>query len=231
MQAMDLALPVAWLPLPEIIWIDLLLSGDNAVVVALACRALPERQRTWGILLGSGAAIALRAIFTLLVVELLDMPFVKIAGGVLLLWIAIKLAGGEASQNQQLQPAVSLGSAIRMIVVADAVMSLDNIMAIAAAAKGSELLILFGLALSIPLIIFGSTLVMALFNRFPVLIWAGAALLGWIAGDLLSSDPVLTAWLRPRWPDFDIWDGPAGAAFVAMVAWLGHWRAAARKLR
>ena len=218
---MDLALPVAWLPLPEIIWIDLLLSGDNAVVIGLACRALPDRQRTLGIILGSGAAIALRGVFTLLLVELLGRPFVKIAGSLLLLWIAIKLAGGEASQKRQIQPAVSLGSAIRMIVVADAVMSLDNMMAIAAAAKGSGLLILFGLTLSIPLIIFGSTLVLALLDRFPVFIWAGAALLGWIAGGLLCSDPVLAAWLRPRWPDFDIWDGPAGAALVLLIAWLG----------
>jgi len=218
---MELALPVAWLPLLEIIWINIILSGDNAVVIALACRALPDRQRTLGIILGSCAAVALRAFFTLLVVELLAMPFVKMAGGLLLLWIAIKLGGGEVSQKQQIRPAASLGSAIRVIAVADTVMSLDNIMAIAAAAKGSDLLILFGLALSIPLIIFGSTLVLALLDRFPVFIWAGAALLGWIAGGLLCSDPVLAAWLRPRWPDFDIWDGPAGAALVLLIAWLG----------
>jgi len=175
---MDLALPAAWLPLLEIIWIDILLSGDNAVVIALACRSLPKRQRMLGITLGSGAAIALRVLFTLLVVELLDLPFVKIAGGILLFWIAIKLAGEEEPQKKPVGPAVTLWSAIRIIVVADAIMSLDNMMAIAAAAKGSKLLILFGLALSIPLIIFGSALVLALLNRFPVLVWAGAALLG-----------------------------------------------------
>jgi YjbE family integral membrane protein len=221
---MDLALPAAWLPLLEIIWIDILLSGDNAVVIALACRSLPKRQRMLGITLGSGAAIALRVVFTLLVVELLDLPFVKIAGGILLFWIAIKLAGEDEPQKKPVGPAVTLWSAIRIIVVADAIMSLDNMMAIAAAAKGSKLLILFGLALSIPLIIFGSALVLALLNRFPVLVWAGAVLLGWIAGDLLCSDPVLATWLRPRWPSYDSWDGAAGAAFVSVIALLGHWR-------
>ena len=225
---MDLALPAAWLPLLEIIWIDILLSGDNAVVIALACRSLPRRQRMLGITLGSGVAIALRVVFTLLVVELLGLPFVKIVGGILLLWIAIKLASEEEPQKKPVRPAVSLWSAIRIIAVADAVMSLDNMMAIAAAAKGSKLLILFGLALSIPLIIFGSALVLALLNRFPMLVWAGAGLLGWIAGDLLCSDPVLAGWLRPRWLDYDSWDGPAAAALVLVIPLLGRWRRAER---
>jgi len=227
---MDLALPASWLPLLEIIWINLLLSGDNAVVIALACRSLPDRQRMWGILLGSGAAVMLRAVFTLLVVELLDWPFVKLAGGLLLAWIAIKLTSEDAPHKKQVSPAISLGSAIRIIVVADAVMSLDNMMAIAAAARGSELLILFGLALSIPLIIFGSTLVVALIQRFPALVWAGAAMLGWIAVDLLCDDPVLASWLSPRWPSYDSWDGPAGAVFVLVIAMLGR-RWAAREQR
>jgi YjbE family integral membrane protein len=193
----------AWLPLLEIIWIDILLSGDNAVVIALACRPLPGRQRTLGILLGSGVAIALRVVFTLLVVEMLDLPFVKLAGGVLLALIAIRLAGEEEPHKKQVRPAVTLWSAIRIIVVADVVMSLDNMMAIAAAAKGSKLLILFGLTLSIPLIFFGSTFVLALLARFPVLVGAGAALLGWIAGDLLWSDPALATWPRPCWPGIE----------------------------
>ena len=151
-------MPAAWLPLLEIIWIDLLLSGDNAVVIALACRSLPKRQRMLGITLGSGVAIALRVVFTLLVVELLGLPFVKIVGGILLFWIAIQLASEDEPQKKPVREAASLWSAIRIIVVADAIMSLDNMMAIAAAAKGSKLLILFGLALSIPLIIFGSAL-------------------------------------------------------------------------
>jgi YjbE family integral membrane protein len=140
-------------------------------------------------------------------------------GGVLLLWIAVRLAGAEEPQKE-VRPANTLWSAIRIIAVADAVMSLDNMIAVAAAARGSKLLILLGLALSIPLLVFGSTLVLALFNRFPILVWAGAVLLGWIAGNLIGTDPDLAAWLRVRWPGFDTWDGPVGAAFVAVTAWL-----------
>jgi YjbE family integral membrane protein len=216
---MDPVTTAFWLPLLEIIWIDILLSGDNAVVIALACRSLPEGQRTLGVILGSGAAVALRVVFTVLVVELLGLPFVKIAGGVLLLWIGVWLAREEAPRKE-IRPANTLWSAIRIVAVADAVMSLDNMVAVAAAAKGSKLLILIGLALSIPLLVFGSTLVLALLNRLPVLVWAGAVLLGWIAGNLIGSDPDLAAWLRVRWPGFDIWDGPAGAAFVPVIAWL-----------
>jgi YjbE family integral membrane protein len=172
-------------------------------------------------MLGSGAAVALRVVFTVLVVELLGLPFVKIVGGVLLLWIAVRLAGAEEPQKE-VRPANSLWSAIRIIAVADAVMSLDNMIAVAAAAKGSKLLILLGLALTIPLLVFGSTLVLALLNRFPILVWAGAGLLGWIAGNLIGADPDLAAWLRVRWPGFDTWDGPAGAAFVPVIAWLGR---------
>ncbi|MGH6847009.1 MAG: TerC family protein [Methylocella sp.] len=208
-----------WLPLLEIIWINILLSGDNAVVIALACRSLPGRQRMLGIALGSGAAVALRVVFTVFVVELLSLPFVKIAGGVLLLWIAVRLVV-EEEPEKEIKPANTLWSAIRIIAVADIVMSLDNMVAVAAAAKGSILLILFGLALSIPLIVFGSTLLLALLTRFPALVWAGAGLLGWIAGDLIGTDPGLAAWLRVRWPGFEAWDGAAGAVFVLAIAWL-----------
>jgi YjbE family integral membrane protein len=216
---MSVAAPAFWLPLLEIIWIDILLSGDNAVVIALACRSLPEGQRRLGVILGSGAAVALRVVFTVLVVELLGLPFVKIVGGVLLLWIAVSLAFAEQPEKE-IAPANTLWSAIRIIAVADAVMSLDNMIAVAAAAKGSKLLILLGLALTIPLLVFGSTLVLALLTRFPILVWAGAALLGWIAGNLIGADPDLAAWLRVRWPGFDTWDGPAGAVFVTVIAWL-----------
>jgi YjbE family integral membrane protein len=216
---MDPVTTAFWLPLLEIIWIDILLSGDNAVVIALACRSLPEGQRTLGIVLGSGAAVALRVVFTVLVVELLGLPFVKILGGVLLLWIGVRLAGVEEPEKE-IKSASTLWPAIRIIVVADAVMSLDNMVAVAAAAKGSILLILLGLALSIPLIIFGSRLVLALLTRFPILVWAGAGMLGWIAGDLIGADPDLAAWLRVRWPGFDNWDGPAGAVLVPAIAWL-----------
>ena len=218
---MDPVTTAFWLPLLEIIWINILLSGDNAVVIALACRSLPEGQRKLGVIFGSGAAVALRVVFTVLVVELLGLPFVKIAGGVLLLWIGVRLAAAEEPQKE-IAPASTLWSAIRIVAMADAVMSLDNMMAVAAAAKGSKLLILLGLALSIPLIVFGSTLALALLNR--VLVWAGAVLLGWIAGDLIGTDPDLAAWLRVRWPGFD--DGPAGAAFAPVIAWLRRRRKA-----
>lgn len=211
-----------WLSLLEIIWIDILLSGDNAVVIALACRSLPEQQRTLGIVLGTGVAAALRVVFTILVVELLDLPFVKIVGGILLMWIAIKLADEEEGQKEIAPASTTLWSAIWIIAVADAVMSLDNMMAVAAAAKGSKLLILVGLALSIPLLFVGSTLVLALLNRFPIFVWAGAGLLGWIAGDLIGADPSLAAWLSVHWPTFDFWDGPAGAVAVLVIAWLQH---------
>ncbi|QBR72215.1 tellurium resistance protein TerC [Beijerinckiaceae bacterium] len=218
---MDFSTTAFWLPLLEIIWIDILLSGDNAVVIALACRSLPDGQRKAGIVLGSSAAVALRVVCTFLVVELLALPFVKVGGGLLLLWIAIRLVGEEAPEKA-IKPANTLWSAIRIIVVADAVMSLDNMMAVAAAAKGSKLLILLGLALSIPFIIFGSTLLLPLFNRFPILIWAGAALLGWVAGDLIGADPEIEVWLRPRLPNFELWCAAAGAFFVMLVGWLGN---------
>ncbi|MGH7486238.1 MAG: TerC family protein [bacterium] len=216
---LDLVTPAFWLQLLEIIWINILLSGDNAVVIALACRSLPERQRTLGVIFGSGAAIAFRVVFTIFIVELLDLPFVKIAGGVLLLWIGVRLAV-EEEPEKEIKRANTLWSAIRIIAAADAVMSLDNMLAVAAAAKGSMLLILLGLALSIPLIVFGSRLMLALLNRFPILVWAGAGLLGWIAGDLIGADPELAPWLRARWPGFEALDGPAGAALVLVIAWL-----------
>ncbi|MCI0600632.1 MAG: YjbE family putative metal transport protein, partial [Beijerinckiaceae bacterium] len=159
--------------------------------------------------------------FTLLVVELLTVPFLKIAGGVLLLWIACKLAAPE-EHHREIAPAKTLWSAVRTIAIADAVMSLDNMVAVAAAAKGSKLLILFGLALSIPLLIFGSTFLLALINRFPVLVWAGAGLLGWIAGELIGSDPNLAKWLHPHWPGYEAWSGAAGAALVLAYTGLHH---------
>lgn len=184
---MSLDLSSFLIPILEITWIDIVLSGDNAVVIALACARLPEKQRTAGIALGTTAAIGLRALFTLLFVELLALPFIKLAGGILLLWIAVKLARDERSRKP-VSPAVSILAAIWLIVVADAVMSLDNMIAVAAAAKGSVFLVVFGLALSVPLIIFGSTLLSTLFARFPILILAGAALLGFIGGELIGRE-------------------------------------------
>lgn len=224
---MDTAEPAFWLPILQIVWIDTLLSGDNAVVIALACRSLPAEQRKLGIVLGSCAAIALRIAFSLLLAELLGLPFIKIIGGVVLLWIAIRLAGPEEFKAD-IPPAEALWSAIRIIAMADAIMSLDNMLAIVAVAKGSTLLIFFGLAFSIPFLIGGSAIILALLNRFPILIWAGAILLGWVAGDLIGSDSALPASVGAP---FAAWGGVAGAALAAAAAALRRWHRGAAKER
>ncbi|MCA3599595.1 MAG: TerC family protein [Methylobacterium sp.] len=183
-------------PLFKIIWIDLLLSGDNAVVIALACRALPPEQRRMGMILGAGAAIGLRIIFAIFITYLLNVPFLKVVGGLLLLWIGVKLAVGEDEDAHSVESSDNLWRAVRTIAIADAVMSLDNVLAIAAAAGGNIWLFVFGLLLSIPLIIFGSQLLSTLIDRFPVIVWGGAALLGWIAGEMLVTDPIVMDWIK-----------------------------------
>lgn len=193
---MDFSSPVFWVSLLQIIWIDLLLSGDNAVVIALACRSLPEKQRKWGILLGAGAAVGLRIIFALVVSYLLGIPFLKVVGGLLLFWIALKLILDQEGGEHHVESADSLWKAVRTIAIADAVMSLDNVVAIAAAARGHAELFIFGLLLTIPLIIFGSQLLLKLISRFPILVWFGAALLGWIAGEMLLGDKVVLETLQ-----------------------------------
>jgi YjbE family integral membrane protein len=189
--------PGFWLAVLQIIWIDILLSGDNAVVIALACRKLPMRQRMWGIVLGTVVAISLRVGFTGIVTTLMTMPYVKLIGGLLLFWIAVKLLGGEENSQSEIEPVDSLWRAIKIVAIADVVMSLDNIIAVAAASRGSVSLLLFGLAVSIPLIMAGAALVIALLERFPVIVWAGAALLGWIAGEIITGDPLFANHLDP----------------------------------
>jgi len=173
----------------QIVWIDLLLSGDNAVVIALACRSLPPKQRKIGIILGAGTAIGLRILFALIISHLLQIEFLKVVGGLLLLWIAIKLAKGETAEEHAVAASDKLWRAVWTIAVADAAMSLDNVIAIAAVSKGDPWLFGFGLALSIPLIMVGSTLILRMIERFPIIVWAGAALLGWIAGEMIAHDP------------------------------------------
>jgi YjbE family integral membrane protein len=181
---------IFWIGLLQIIWIDLLLSGDNAVVIALACRGLPERQRKAGIILGAGAAVGLRVLFALIITYLLAIPLLKLIGGLLLVWIAVKLASDEGGDDHgDITATDSLWRAVKTVAIADAVMSLDNVLAIAAASHGNVWLFTFGLALTVPLIIAGSGLVLAVIERFPIVVWAGAALLGWIAGDMLVNDP------------------------------------------
>ncbi len=234
---MEMFSPQYMLSILQIIWIDLLLSGDNAVVIALACRSLPERQRKLGMILGAGAAVGLRIVFALAITYLLGVPFLKVAGGLLLLWIAVKLARGEDEDQHEIADSDSLWKAVRTIAIADAVMSLDNVVAIAAAARGHVELFIFGLLLSIPLIVVGSALIMNIIQRFPIFVWAGAALLGFIAGEMLVSDPVVLsamqthvpAWLRMvpveqspsgTLPIASIYYGAAvvGALFVILLA-------------
>jgi len=181
--------PAFWIAVGQIIWIDILLSGDNALVIALACRGLQERQRFWGMILGAGAAVLMRVIFTGIVATLMVLPYLKLIGGLALLVIAAKLlVPDDEDEGEGIKAAASLIGAIQIIVVADVVMSLDNVIAIAAAAKGNAALLIFGLAVSIPLIIAGAAIIMALLTRFPALVWAGAALLGWIAGNVIATD-------------------------------------------
>jgi YjbE family integral membrane protein len=197
--------PGFWLAVLQIIWIDILLSGDNAVVIALACRKLPPRQRVWGVVLGTLVAITLRVIFAFLVTTLMQIAYLKLVGGALLLWIAIKLLGPEENGNGktgEIEPVDNLWRAVRIIAIADVVMSLDNVIAIAAVAERFEApynvaLLAFGLAVSIPLIMAGAALVMAMLDRFPIIVWAGAALLGWIAGEIIAKDPVITGRVDP----------------------------------
>jgi YjbE family integral membrane protein len=196
--------PAWWVGLAQIIGIDIILSGDNALVIALACRSLPPHQRKWGIVLGAGAAIMLRIVFAVGIVYLLEVPFLKFAGSLLLIWIAVKLVmpveHPAAPAAGHVAPPTSLWSAVRIVMVADAVMSLDNVLAVAAAAKGSVELLVIGIAISIPLIVAGSAMMLWLLDRFPLLVVAGSALLGWIAGELAVHDPIAGVWMARTLP-------------------------------
>jgi YjbE family integral membrane protein len=176
----------------EIIVLNIILSGDNAVVIALACRGLPPQQRNIGIALGAGVAVLLRVVFTVLIASLLNTPFLRIAGALLLLWIAVKLLTDENEENEDnIKSSDKLFKAVQTVAIADIVMSLDNVLAIAAVAKDSIGLLILGLVISIPLIVVGASLITSLLTRFPILIWVGAGLLGWVAGEMLVSDPWL----------------------------------------
>ena len=191
-----LSSPDFWVGLLEIIGVNILLSGDNAVVIALAARSLHGRRQKQAIIWGSAAAIVIRVILTVFAVKLLMLPSLKIIGGLLLFWIAVKLLLPEEGDGDGIQASDHLFSAIKIIMVADLVMSLDNVIGVAAAAKGNVTLLILGLAISIPLIVFGSTLVLKLMQRFQFIITLGAALLGYIAGELLVTDPLLDEWIN-----------------------------------
>ncbi|WP_427914560.1 TerC family protein [Ramlibacter sp. MMS24-I3-19] len=215
--------PDFWIDLLKIIMINIVLSGDNAVVIALASRSLPAQQQKQAIIFGSVGAIVLRIILTFFAVVLLEQPYLKLVGAALLLWIGIGLLKGD-DDDGELEGHSNLIAAIRTIVVADLVMSLDNVIGVAAAAKGNLLLLVLGLVISIPLIIFGSTLILKLMNRFPIIITAGAALLGWVAGEMAISDPAVKTWFGDIGEHHIAhWLVPALGAVIVVV--VGKWLA------
>lgn len=211
----EMTQPAFWVAVGKIIWINILLSGDNALVIALACRGLSPKHRLWGMILGAGAAVLLRIIFTGIVATLMELPYLKLVGGLALIVIAAKLLVPEQEEEDGVESASHLWAAVRIVVVADIVMSLDNVIAVAAAANGSVPLLVLGLAISVPLIVAGAALIMALLTRLPILVWAGAALLGWIAGDVIATDPAIH-------PKLDaLLSGSFGVKLDAMLASLG----------
>jgi YjbE family integral membrane protein len=191
----DMQHPAFWLAVGKIIWINVLLSGDNALVIAMACRGLHGRHRFWGMVIGAGIAVVLLIAFTGIVATLMVLPYLKLAGGLALLVIAAKLLVPE-DEDDEIAAGTTLWQAVRIVVVADIIMSLDNVIAVAAAAKGELALLVLGLAVSIPMIVAGAALIMLVLDRFPLLVWLGAMLLGWIAGDVIASDPAVAPLLH-----------------------------------
>ena len=192
----QMARPTFWLAALQIMGINILLSGDNAVVIALAVRGLPPKERFWGMVFGAGAAAILLIVFTGVVATLMELPYLKLAGGIALFWVAVKLVAPQPHDAEDTPEAVEdLWRAVRVVVVANIVMSLDNVIAVAAAAKGNYFLLGLGLAVSIPVVIAGSALFLAVIERFPLVVWAGGALLGWIAGSLLPEDPAIAQYM------------------------------------
>jgi YjbE family integral membrane protein len=210
--------PVFWVELGAIIWINLLVSGDNAVMIALAARSLPPRQQRLAVFWGSAAAVALRVVLTVFAVALLELPWLKVVGGALLLWIGVKLLA-PGREELEVSASTRLHHAIRTILLADLVMSIDNVIAVAAAANAAAptpdlapmkyTLLVLGLAISIPIVVFGSVMMLGIMSRYPVVIALGAALLGWIAGDIIVTDPAIAGWIGSH------------------ADWLRHWHVAA----
>ena len=222
-----------WHGLLLIIWVNIILSGDNAVVIALAARSLPPQQQNKAIMWGAGAAVVLRIMLTIVAVKLLTLPYLKIIGGLLLFWIAIGLLVPEDG-GEDVDGSDNLFQAIKTILIADLVMSVDNVIAVAGVAKGSVILLILGLTISIPLVIFGATILMKLMERFPVIITAGAGILGWVAGEMLVTDPSVVdgikenmGWMHLHTPIGDIsWAQIVGVVIVIVV---GKWLAARKE--
>ncbi len=223
-----------WIGVLQILAIDVLLSGDNAMVIALACRGLPPRQRKWGIIIGASLAVMLRIVLTGVVSQLMQFPYLKLIGGLALLYIAVKLLAPEKAGKHEVEPAAHLWGAISTIIIADVVMSIDNILPIAAAARGNIALLVIGLAGSIPLLVIGAAIIMALLDRFPILLWAGSALLGWIAGEMIATDPIvssyLTAGIGERLAAQAEWLAAAAGALLTIAAGgVMRWRQSAQR--
>jgi YjbE family integral membrane protein len=178
-----------WTNLLRIVWIDLLLAGDNAVVIALAVRSLPRAQQWWGRIWGTLGAVLLRLLFLAIITFLLKVPFLKLAGGLVLIWIAVKLVRPHEEESDEVRNAASLWQAIWIIMVADVTMSLDNVLAVAGAAAGDFRLLIVGIAISLPLVVFGSGVIGWLMSRWVWIVWVGGGILGWVAGEMISSDP------------------------------------------
>src|SRR3989440_1604648 len=224
-----------WIAVLQIIFVNIILSGDNAVVIAMACLTLPPKQRLWGMILGAGVAVLLRVMFTLVIAQAMAYPFLKLIGGALLFYVAIKLVTEDADGDDEgVEGANTLWRAVRIVAIADIVMSLDNVIAIAATAETAAAqvdlahasavkatLIIFGLATSVPLIVAGSAILMALLERYRVLVWGGGALLGWIAGDVMVKDAALNGWLsEPILHQLHTWGGPVGGIFVLGMGYI-----------
>jgi YjbE family integral membrane protein len=208
--------PDFWIGLLKIVWINIILSGDNAVVIALAARSLPAHQQRQAVFWGSGAAVVLRILLTVVAAALLALPYLQIAGGLLLLWIGVQLLGEDDEEEGEVKEYNSMLAAVRTILIADLVMSLDNVIAVAAAADGSMTLLVLGLAISIPLVIFGSTLMIKLMERFPIIVVLGAGLIGWVGGETIVGDSALKDVLAGS-PWLHYAAAAVGAAFVVLV--------------
>mgnify|MGYP003343571996 FL=1 len=230
----DMTHAAFWIAAAQIIGVNIILSGDNAVVIAMACMTLPPKQRLWGMILGAGVAVLLRVVFTLVVAQAMTYPFLKLVGGVLLLWVAYKLVTEDADGDGEHQSGDNLWRAVRIVAIADIVMSLDNVIAIAASAEIAAArvdlahaaaikatLIIFGLATSVPLIVAGSAILMALLERFRILVWAGGALLGWVAGDIMATDPAVISYTSAGTQHLlHTWGGPVGALLVVAAGYM-----------
>jgi YjbE family integral membrane protein len=220
---LDITTAAFWMAVAQIILIDILLGGDNAVVIALACRKLPDHQRKKGIFWGVVGAIGLRIVLIFFALQLLAVPWLKIVGALLLFWIGVKLLLPEDDGHGDVAASTTLAGAIKTIIVADAVMSLDNVIAVAGAANGSMMLVVFGILVSIPIVVWGSQLVLKLMDRYPIVITAGGALLGWIGGGMIVTDPALPADLLAGIPYGKTLSAIAGAVLVVVI---GKWLAA-----